>query len=79
MQSDKIVQTTWGKLNSLFFLVKYSFDKIIFESFAEDKSEDWLTHGSEATPDRECGQEIFGEPDNEFKGKAGGRSISGYW
>ena len=54
-----------------------SFDKIIFESFAEDKSEDWLTHGSDHTPDKECEQDIFGEPDNEFKGKAGGRSTRG--
>ena len=52
-----------------------SFDKIIFENFAEDQSEDWLTHGSETTPDREVEQDIFGEPDNDFKGKAKGRSI----
>ena len=44
-----------------------SFDKIVFDNFAEDRSEDWLTHGSEATPDKELGQEIFGEPE-EFKG-----------
>ena len=50
-----------------------SFDKIIFENFAEDKSEDWLTHGSETTPDRECEQDIFGEPDIEFRGKGRGR------
>ena len=41
-----------------------SFEKIIFENFAEDKSEDWLTHGSEATPDKEVEQDIFGEPDD---------------
>ena len=42
-----------------------SFEKIIFENFAEDKSEDWLTHGSEATPDKEVEQDIFGEPDQD--------------
>ena len=45
-----------------------SFDKIVFDNFAEDRSEDWWTHGSEATPDKELGHEIFGEPDQEFKG-----------
>ena len=46
-----------------------SFDKIIFETFAEDRSEDWLTQGSEATPDKEVEQDIFGAPDNEYKAK----------
>ena len=46
----------------------HSFDKIVFENFAEDKSEDWLTHGSETTPDKEIEQDIFGEPDIEYKG-----------
>lgn len=41
-----------------------SFDKIIFENFAEDKSEDWLTHGSEVTPDKDVEQDIFGAPDD---------------
>ena len=52
-----------------------SFDKLIFENFAEDKSEDWLSHGSETTPDRESEQDIFGEPDNEFKGKCRGMCV----
>ena len=42
-----------------------SFNRIIFENFAEDKSEDWLTHGSEATPDKDIEQDIFGAPDND--------------
>ena len=42
-----------------------SFNRIIFENFAEDKSEDWLTHGSEATPDKDIAQDIFGAPDDD--------------
>ena len=45
-----------------------SFEAIIFDNFAEDKSEDWLTqgsHGSEATPDKEIQPDIFGEPEVE--------------
>merc|ERR1719312_2076205 len=42
-----------------------SFDKIMFDNFAEDKSEDWLTHGSEPTPEKEVATDIFGEPDHE--------------
>jgi len=42
-----------------------SFDKIMFDNFAEDKSEDWLTHGSEPTPEKEEATDIFGAPDNE--------------
>ena len=42
-----------------------SFEAIIFDNFAEDKSEDWLTHGSEATPDKEIQPDIFGEPELE--------------
>merc|ERR1711862_906315 len=38
-----------------------SFNRIIFENFAEDKSEDWLTHGSEATPDKDIEQDIFAD------------------
>merc|ERR1719361_1100656 len=56
-----------------------SFEKIIFENFAEDKSEDWLTHGSEATPDKEVEQDIFGEPDQdnvEARGQKGARPTS---
>ena len=45
-----------------------SFEKIIFDNFSEDKSEDWLTHGSEATPDKEVEQDIFGEPDDDVVG-----------
>ena len=49
-----------------------SFDKIIFENFAEDKSEDWLTQGSaEATPDQEVQQDIFGAPDNVVAAQKG--------
>ena len=41
-----------------------SFEAIIFENFAEDKSEDWLTHGSDKeTPDKEIQPDIFGEPE----------------
>ena len=53
-----------------------SFDKIIFENFAEDKSEDWLTHGSEVTPDKDVEQDIFGAPDDAPAAK--GLSL-GYW
>ena len=42
--------------------------EIVLENFAEDKSEDWLTHNSETTPDKEIEQDIFGEPDIEYKG-----------
>ena len=55
-----------------------SFDKIMFENFAEDKSEDWLTHGSEPTPEKEVATDIFGAPDNEMHRKnlhLKGRSI----
>lgn len=45
-----------------------SFEAIIFDNFAEDKSEDWLTHGSETTPDKEVQPDIFGEPDVDIVG-----------
>merc|ERR1712142_362437 len=42
-----------------------SFDKIMFDNFAEDKSEDWLTHGSDPTPEKEVATDVFGEPDRD--------------
>ena len=45
-----------------------SFEAIIFDNFAEDKSEDWLTQGSETTPDKEVQPDIFGEPDVDIVG-----------
>ena len=43
-----------------------NFDKIIFDNYVEDKSEDWLTHESDPSPekDQESG-EIFGAPEKE--------------
>ena len=51
-----------------------NFDKIIFDNYVEDKSEDWLTHESDPSPEKESGSgEIFGapekEPTNANKGK----------
>jgi hypothetical protein len=51
-----------------------NFDKIIFDNYVEDKSEDWLTHESDPSPEKETGSgEIFGapekEPTNANKGK----------
>ena len=43
-----------------------NFDKIIFDNYVEDKSEDWQTHESDPSPekDQESG-EIFGAPEKE--------------
>ena len=47
-----------------------NFDKILVDNFVEDKSEDWLTHESDPSPEKETGSgEIFGPPEKE-KGKS---------
>ena len=43
-----------------------NFDKILVDNFVEDKSEDWLTHESDPSPEKETGSgEIFGSPEKE--------------
>ena len=43
-----------------------NFDKILVDNFVEDKSEDWLTHESDPSPEKETGSgEIFGPPEKE--------------
>ena len=45
-----------------------NFDKIIFDNYVEDKSEEWLTHESDPSPEKETGSgEIFGAPERESK------------
>ena len=47
-----------------------NFDKILVDNFVEDKSEDWLTHESDPSPEKETGSgEIFGPPEKD-KGKS---------
>ena len=43
-----------------------NFDKILVDNFVEDKSEDWLTHESDPSPEKETGSgDIFGPPEKE--------------
>jgi hypothetical protein len=45
-----------------------SFEKVMHDNFLEDKSEDWLTQGSqgsETTPEKEVAVDILGTPDND--------------
>ena len=42
-----------------------SFDQIIFDNYAEDKSEDWLTHGSDPSPEKDLPDNIFDLHDRE--------------
>lgn len=54
-----------------------NFDKIIFDNYVEDKSEDWLTHESNPSPEKEMGSgEIFGAPDKEETNANQGKSRS---
>merc|ERR1719447_2215460 len=55
-----------------------NFDKILVDNFVEDKSEDWLTHESDPSPEKETGSgEIFGPPEKE-KGTSDERASSSY-